>query len=264
MYIILNTHHDEYIFDFADAKMTESIKAFKKIWGQIADTFKDYDEKLIFEALNEPGNLTPGSNKWGGGTPEQRANLNTYYQAFVDTVRASGGHNDKRILMINTYAASGTVAVAVNDLVLPTDTVPNKLIVSVHSYVPDGFAFPRAEPTPQYPNRTGTAAWSKNNTSDTNPITTVIDRVYDKFVSAEIPVVMGEFGAVNKKNDAARAEWAEFYVSYAKSKGIPCLWWDNQVFNEDGGENFGLLSRVINLFEFPAVLRGLMKGAGVI
>jgi endoglucanase len=55
MYIILNTHHDEDIFKFTNAKVGASLIAFKKIWEQIADNFKNYDEKLIFEALTNQG-----------------------------------------------------------------------------------------------------------------------------------------------------------------------------------------------------------------
>jgi endoglucanase len=69
---------------------------------------------------------------------------------------------------------------------------------------------------------------------------------------------MGEFGAMNKNNLAARVEWAEYYVKYAKSKGIPCFWWDNGAV--DSGETFGLLNRNTNSFVFPAIVDALKKG----
>ncbi len=137
MYIIINTHHDEDIFKFTNAETGKSLSAFKKIWEQIADNFNNYNEKLIFEALNEPRTIG-AAWEWTGGVPEEHANLNKYYQVFVDTVRASGGNNDKRILMINTYGASAE-STAVNALTLPIDTIPNSLIVSFHAYVPRDF-----------------------------------------------------------------------------------------------------------------------------
>nr|ADD82896.1 cellulase [uncultured bacterium] len=250
LYIILNTHHDEEIFKFMDKDMDESKKAFEAVWRQIAETFKDYDYKLVFEGLNEP--RTKGSDReWQGGTAEERKNLNEMHQIFVDTVRASGGNNGKRILMISTYAASVEPA-AVNGLTLPVDTEENsgvnKFIVSVHSYSPYNFALNEG---------TGAVkAWSASISSDTRDITGWIDRVYTKFVSNGIPVIGGEFGALNRNNEDDRAAWAEFYVSEAGKRGIKCIWWD------DGG-NFRLFNRASRQFYFPKIHAALMRGAGV-
>jgi len=248
MYILLNTHHDEHIFGFSNSNVNESLIAFEKIWEQIADNFKNYNEKLIFEGLNEP-RVKGSANEWTGGTAEERANLNKYYKVFVETVRRTGGNNDKRFLLINTYAASADQS-AIDGLVLPEDTAENKLIVSIHSYSPYNFALNK---------NIEFNKWSRTNSSDTSQIRQGIDRAYDKFVSKGIPVIIGEFGAMNKNNDDARAQWAEYYVWYAKSKGMPCFWWDNASFTGDG-ENFGLLNRTNNTIQFPKVLEGLMKG----
>jgi len=248
LYIILNSHHDENIFKFMDKDMEESKKAFKAVWEQIAETFRDYDYKLIFEDLNEP--RTRGSaNEWNGGTAEERKNLNEMHQIFVDTVRASGGNNEKRILMVSTYAASVESA-AVNGLVIPNDPSNsiNKFIVSTHSYSPYMFALNEDKSVNK---------WSKNNSGDTSPITTWIDRVNTAFVSKGYPVIGGEFGALDKSNEDVRAEWAEFYVSSARAKGIKCIWWD------DGG-NFRLFNRNNRTFYFPKIHEGLMRGAGVL
>jgi len=251
MYIILNTHHDESIFTFMNNNTDAGLDAFKKIWTQIADNFKNYNEKLIFEALNEP--RTKGSEyEWQGGTAAERANLNKYYNTFVSVVRNSGGNNDKRFLLINTYAAS-VESSAMNGLVLPSDSANKKLIVSYHSYAPYNFALN----TDKSFNK-----WSKSNSSDTSPITSGVDRAYNIFVSKGIPVILGEFGAMDKNNEETRAQWAEFYVGYAKSKGIPCVWWDNAGFTGNG-ELFGLIDRTKNSFPFPQVLNGLLTGAGL-
>jgi endoglucanase len=245
MYIILNTHHDEGIFKFLDKDMPESRKAFQRIWEQIAETFRDYNEKLIFEGLNEP--RTKGSAaEWNGGTVEERNNLNLLHQLFVDTVRASGGNNVKRILMVSTYAASATVA-AMNGLVIPADPLneSNRIIVSIHAYEPYNFALNE---------NSNVTTWSKNNLSDTSPITGWVDRAYTLFVSRGFPVILGEFGSLNRNDEAVRAEWAEYYVSYAKSKGIKCFWWD------DGG-NISLLNRRTNTFYFPQIVAALMRGS---
>ena len=249
MYILLNTHHDEDIFKFFNKDMEESQKAFTKIWGQIANAFKNYNEKLIFEALNEP--RTPASPyEWNGGTAEERDNLNTYYRIFVETVRASGGNNDKRVLMITTYGAS-TDANAMNGLMIPVDDqVGNKIIVSIHMYAPYNFALN---------SNSAYNSWNRNMMADTNPISEPIDRAYNTFVSQGIPVIIGEFGAMNKDNVDARSDWAEYFVNYAKRKGMPCFWWDNGIVSGDG-EKFGLLNRKTNSFTYPTIVNALIKG----
>jgi len=245
MYILLNTHHDEDIFKFQDKDMEKSKAAFRKIWEQIAEQFKNENYKLIFEGLNEP--RTIGSSKeWQGGTAEEWANLNAMEQIFVDVVRASGSNNTNRVLLISTYAASAEQS-AMNGVKLPNDSSNsiNKLIVSVHAYSPYNFALNEGNGKVD--------TWSKNNSSDTNGVKTPLDRAYNTFVSKGIPVIMGEFGALNRNNENARAEWAEYYVSYAKSKGIPCFWWD------DGG-NFKLLNRGNDSFYFPKIKDALING----
>jgi len=246
MYILLNTHHDEGIFKFTNAEKTESLKAYKKIWGQIADTFKNYDEKLIFEGLNEPRTIG-AAYEWNGGNAEERANLNEHYRVFVETVRASGGNNGKRILMVNTYAASAEQS-ALNGLTIPTDSAnaKNRIIVSIHAYAP--FYFAHEYDTPDAVN-----TWSKNNPSDVAGVNRAIDNAYNTFVSNGYPVIIGEFGSRSEKDEASRAEWAEYYVSYARSKGIPCFLWD------DGGW-FKFFNRSAGTFYAPSVLAALMNG----
>ena len=244
MYILLNTHHDESVFKFTSKEKTASINAFRKIWAQIAGNFQNYDEKLIFEGLNEP--RTRGSAaEWNGGTAGERANLNEHYKVFVKTVRACGGNNDKRFLMINTYGASG-LAAAMNGLTIPADTAQNKLIASYHAYEPYNFALNEGSGSVK--------TWSQSNSSDTSPITSRINQANSSFISKGIPVILGEFGALDRGNEPARAAWVEFYVKHAAEKGIKCFWWD------DGG-NFRLYNRREDTFYFPQIKDGLIRGA---
>jgi len=254
MYILLNTHHDEeHVYGFLNSDAAAGQAAYGKIWEQIADTFKNYNEKLIFEGLNEP--RTKGSaNEWSGGTPEEHSNLNAYYQIFVDKVRASGGNNGKRILQINTYA-SRYEAAAVDGLVLPTDTAANKLIAAFHMYEPFTFCY----------NQTGSvAAWSADNPSDTATINQAMDRWYNKFVQNGIPVIIGECGTQNKNNTSARAAWTEYYFGYAWSKGIKCFLFDNGLTAAGGSsaaeEAFGVFKRSNNTFDYPEIVAALLEG----
>jgi len=244
MIIIINTHHDESIFKYIDSGMEESKKALKKIWEQIAEYFKDYGAYLLFEALNEP-RTKELSTEWTGGTASEHLNLNIMNQLFVDTVRSTGGNNAYRTLIIPTYGASPS-QFAMSGLKMPNDTIEKRIIVSIHVYEPYHFvSHDQAEKN-----------WSRANVNNKSAVTAPIDRAYNTFVSKGIPVIIGEFSAADKNNETIRADWAEFNVSYAKSKGIPCIWWD------DGG-HLKLLDRQNNKIIFPEIVNRIMQSLSV-
>ena len=258
MYIFLNTHHDDHYFKYTNSEVNASINKFKKTWEQIVDNFKNYNEKLIFEGLNEPrirGCETNDGcykciNEWNGGDDELRNNLNKHYNTFIDTVRSSGGNNGKRILMINTYAASISQN-ALNGLVLPTDTVANKLIASVHMYEPWSFA------------AGDVLTWDKNNQSDTDPITQPIERIKTRFLNNGIPVIVGEFGSPKRTpdNTASRAEWAKYYVKAGMdASGVTpmrFIWWDNGPTHDANG----LFNRATGAIVYPTIINAMMEVA---
>jgi len=257
MYIILNTHHDEHVIKFQDKDMEESKANFTRLWEQIAYTFKDYNEKLIFQGLNEPRTIGL-PNEWSGGTEEERNNINALNQIFVDVVRASGGFNSHRILALTTHAAS-TSETAQRGFVLPQDSTPDRILVTLHNYAPWEFALRTSE--------TGMVdTWSKDNPSDTAPITQPLHLAVEVFQNQGIPVVIGEFGALNRDNIDARVEHAEFYTSYAAALGIPCFWWDSGITTvvqrHDWGwdQPFGITDRRLATFVFPEIVDALMRG----
>ena len=260
MYTIINTHHDEHIFKFMDADMEQSKQNFVRIWEQIAYAFRDFGEKLVFQGLNEP--RTVGSRaEWSGGTEEERNNINILNQLFVDTVRASGGNNAYRILSLTTYAASAE-AVAQRAFVMPQDTIEDRIFVALHIYAPWEFALKT--------DVTGTRdTWNSNMSRDTAPITNPMDLAYELFVSQGIPVVIGEMGALNRNNIGPRVRWTEFFVSYARSLGMPCIWWDSGittvVTQHDWGwdQPFGLIDRATAEFVHPRIVDALMEAAGL-
>ncbi|MCL1862578.1 MAG: glycoside hydrolase family 5 protein [Defluviitaleaceae bacterium] len=254
-FVIINTHHDEYLFSLFDDDMDDSIHVITRLWEQIAYVFRDYPHKLIFEGLNEP--RTIGSRaEWNGGTPEERHNVNILNQVFVDTVRESGGNNINRMLMVPTYAAA-VVAHAIDDFVLPDDPAndENKLIVSLHMYAPYRFALTLGENM--------SMGWSTQNPEDTNAITRGLDLAYNAFSANGIPIIMGEMGALNRNNTSSRANWTYFYVTEARNRGIVCIWWDNGRFGTSlsraDGDHFAILDRATNTFPFPEIIDSLMR-----
>ncbi|MCD7729893.1 MAG: glycoside hydrolase family 5 protein [Oscillospiraceae bacterium] len=257
MYCIINIHHDnEKEYFYPNSENLESSKIYvEAVWKQICERFADYDEKLIFEGLNEP-RLKDTGLEWSVNANNDTSldsveAINQLMQTFVDTVRASGGNNSERYLMIPGYAAS-VDGVLLDQYKLPDDSADNKLIVSVHAYTPYDFALQ---------DLTGTTEWSIDNSGSTQPINSFMDSLYNKFTSQGIPVVIGEFGARNKKeNLQARTDFAAYYVAYARARGMTCIWWDNNTFY-GSGECFGLFDRSSVTWKYPDIVLAMMEYA---
>lgn len=120
LYVILNVHHDDALWLVPTKDKLESDKAtLTTIWKQICATFQDYDHRLIFEGMNEP-RVIGSAEEWTGGTQESYDVINQLFQAFVDTVRASGGSNTDRTVIVTDYAQSAEKN-AIGGMIVPKD-----------------------------------------------------------------------------------------------------------------------------------------------
>ena len=239
MYVILNIHHDNsttYYYP-SETYKTQSLNFVKSIWTQIAAEFKDYDQRLIFETLNEP-RLVGTSDEWWFPVNSPNAEvtssiniINELNQAAVDVIRSSGGNNAERCIMVPGYCAS-IDGCSVSSFKLPTDTASNRLMVSLHAYTPYDFAL----------NASGTTTFSDDLKSQ---VDYVADTAKSKFIDNGIPVIIGETGASNKYNASERIKWADYYFGKMSAAGIPCVLWDNNVYSGSGntGEQHGHLDR---------------------
>ncbi len=218
MYCILNVHHDTGTEGWliADQDVYGKVnEKFKTLWKQIAERFNKYDHHLLFEGYNE---ILDINDTWNSPSVSGAYDAaNAYNQDFVDVVRASGGNNQTRNLIVNTYAASLD---NLESFRLPTDLTTEHLIVQVHSYAPYPFAFDVSED----------AYWSKYDKSifDSDcekEVRTAIQKLNTTFVSEGIPCIIGEYGSFDKNNVAERAKQAACYVSEAKKYNICCFRW---------------------------------------
>lgn len=243
MFVILNTHHEDWIFP-SDALLEQNKAQLTAVWTQIGSYFEGYDEHLIFEGMNEPRKKGTAA-EWTGGDSEGQECVNQLNQTFIDTIRSLSGNNPKRHLMIPTYAASSTDN-AINAFTVPDD---DKIIVSVHAYIPYSFALQDS----------GTDKWSADDPSCTYDIDHLMEILDHRFISNGVPVIIGEMGATYRSNDDARCEWAEYYIKKASQSGIPCLWWDNGVYiGKD--QVYGLLSRKSGSWIYRDLVDALMNG----
>ncbi len=258
MYVIINIHHDtaEDVYYPDSAHYEQSEKYIVTIWKTVAERFKDYDEHLIFESMNEP-RLVGSSYEWNFQESAEECRdsadcINRLNQAFVDTVRQTGGNNGQRYLMVPGYGAS--LAGVTTDLYqLPQDSADNKLIVSTHAYTPYSFALqPQGESG-------ATDVFNAEGGTGRAEIDSVMNALYQKFVSQGVPVVMGEYGARNKNDNLQdRVNFYTYYIASARARGITCCVWDNGGF-AGTGELFGILIRQKCIWAYPEVVEAIMK-----
>lgn len=238
MYVILNMHHDDYIwFEPQDSEYAADSAKLKAIWNQIASYFNNYGDRLLFEGMNEP--RTVGSaNEWMGGTAPERAVIVKYEQDFVNTVRKTGGNNSHRSLIITSYAASAETA-ALNDVVVPDD---DNIILSVHYYAPWQFS---------------DGSSTEFGDSGKAELDAKFSELKQKFVDKGTPVIIGEFGCVNAAAESVRQDYYRYYISAAKKQGIKCFIWDNNI--SSGDQSFGIFNRGALTWN-DAILSAIMEG----
>lgn len=231
--VILNTHHEAWIEvpEFTSATYATASKMMEDIWAQIATTFADYDQGLIFEGMNEPREKG-SAGEWSNGDADAWNYLNDLNTVFVNTVRNQGSSSNKeRLLMLTGYTAGADKYDAIRAIEIPANA--GNVAISVHGYTPYTFCMTVDNPANfHFP---GTNAWGENyETTLTNLFANLKKIAKEKGV----PFIMGEFGAVDNNNTEDRVRWASYYLNLAKDAGIPCFWWDNQ-----GLDGYGLLHR---------------------
>ena len=224
MYCILNVHHDTGTSNTAWLRADQQVYAsvrdrYISLWTQIATEFESYGERLLFESFNE---MLDVSNTWN--YPRDKSStavINTINADFVATVRATGGNNAKRNLVLNTYAASPD-ARALQDFQLPKDVAEGHLMAQVHSYAPYHFAFNPSEGETWQPQTVFDDACDRE-------VRSIIDVVANNLVARGIPCILGEFGTDTREGPArAESEVAKqgaCYVSQATKYNIACFYW---------------------------------------
>lgn len=244
MYVILNSHHENWNYPYEDNLKAASTK-MKKLWTQIAERFEDYGRRLIFEGMNEPRWVNT-QFEWNGGNSEGRKIVNKLNEVFVKAVRAAGGNNKYRALMVPTYAASAS---ALDGFTVPDD---KSIIVSIHAYSPYNFAM----------NDKGTTTFDPGNSdwNNTGELVWLSNKLYEDYISKGVGVIIGECGTINKNNLSERLNWAGYFPKVFGEKGIPIFLWDNNAYGS-GNETFGLLHRDTLKWEYPTYIKKLIAVA---
>lgn len=261
MFVILNVHHENWVnvAQFTDTTYNEAAHKLKDIWTRVSTEFKDYDQHLIFEGMNEPRQTgNPNVNEWGSGDAASREYINKLEKVFVETVRGQGSAaNSERLLMLPGYCASSD-ANAVSAIETPSSY--GNVALSVHAYLPYFFAMDTSE----YSNHNfpGQSGYGENYEASIKSFFSQMKSISD---SKNVPIVIGEFSASDFENTSSREAWAECYLSNAKAAGIPCVLWDNNVPANGSGEAHGYIYRSTNTW-YPnslSVVKKMMDTLGI-
>jgi hypothetical protein len=258
MYVIINAHWDKGWLEnrvnlASHAEVNQRQEAY---WTQIAEYFKDYDARLLFAGSNEP-NVHDAT---------AMSVLMTYHQTFIDAVRATGGNNSSRTLIVQ---GPSTDIEETNKLMttMPTDQIDDRLIVEVHYYTPYQFCLmPKDEDWGKM-----FYFWGKNNHSLTDVTRNAnwgeesdVEKYFgwmkNKFVDKGVPVIIGEYGAYKRKlcppsdqllHDASVEYFHKYIVKSSTSKGIIPFYWDTPD---------GLFNRSTGAVQDRGILNAIMQG----
>ena len=261
MFIIINVHHEEWVnvAEFTDATYADAQNKLTDIWAQVAETFADYDQHLIFEGMNEPRQTGLGSSvEWGTGDNYSRKYINDLNAEFIKTVRGQGSaQNAERMLMLPGYCASSS-AEAINAIEIPSGA--GNVALSVHAYAPYFFTMDTSDKANhEFP---GSSGWGESYEYHLDSLFNSLKGISS---SKGAPIVIGEFSASDFENTDSRVAWAKYYLSRAKDAGIPCVLWDNNAEYNGTGEAHGYVYRATNTW-YPnskLVVAAMMDTLGI-
>jgi endoglucanase len=239
LYVILNVHHDtggEWLA--ADLSNIDEIsEKYVNLWTQIATRFEKYDDHLMFESYNE---ILDENKQWVNAKGDAFIAVNQLAQTFVNTIRSLGENNQHRNLIVNTYAANGSHEM-LDPFVIPTDQIPEHLMVQVHNYDPAAFC----KMTQELKDGEELPVWTEE---FQNELAEELDILIEYYNANHVPIIIGEFAANDKIAEEERAKYAEFMVTYCRSNANISLFYWNEI-----------ISRTTFQPTYPTLMNALLK-----
>lgn len=239
LYVILNVHHDtggEWLA--ADLSNIDEIsEKYVNLWTQIATRFEKYDDHLMFESYNE---ILDENEQWVNAKGDAFIAVNQLAQTFVNTIRSLGENNQHRNLIVNTYAANGSHDM-LDPFVIPTDQIPEHLMVQVHNYDPAAFC----KMTQELKDGEELPVWTEE---FQNELAEELDILIEYYNANHVPIIIGEFAANDKIAEEERAKYAEFMVTYCRSNANISLFYWNEI-----------ISRTTFQPTWPTLMNALLK-----
>jgi endoglucanase len=258
MYVMLNEHWDGGWADnrvYADSAYAN--KRLRAIWKQVGKHFRDYGPKLMFAGTNE----VRKDNYWGTPSTEALTVQMGFNQVFVKTIRATGGRNTYRYLVVQAYNTD--INHGVSYLKLPTDPTSKRLAVEIHFYDPYEFTLSTDAAHAVFTQWGSAAASGKKPTwGDEAYIDGQFAKLKTTFGDKGAPVMMGEYGAIRKNttdNPAYRVAWNKYTTGAAVKYGVVPFYWDNGSTGENG---MGLFDRATGKQAYPDIVKAIIGQTG--
>jgi len=226
IYVILNIHWDGGWWTAFPTEKEECMYRYERFWTQISREFKDYNDYLMFESLNEEGGWEEMWNRYSdeGDKKASYDLLNEINQKFVDIIRTSGGNNEKRHLLIAGYNTDFELT-SDEMFKIPNDK-ENRCAVSVHYYTPPTFALLDKD-----------ASWGKAKATwgtekDIAELNNYFDMVKERFIDNGVPIIIGEYGVSikNKTDEMVRLYMSSVTEAAYSRQMCPVVWDTTNVF----------------------------------
>lgn len=224
LYAIINVHWDGGWIQSTYAKRDAVNAKLANLWTQIATYFKNSGDGLLFAGTNEIG----VEGVYGPPTPENAEVQNGFNQVFVDSVRATGGKNRLRWLVVQGYNTNIDDAVKSNAK-MPVDRVKGRLMMEVHYYSPYNFTLNEKSNIWQWgktaSDPAATETWANEAYTDAE-----FQKMKESFVDKGVPVLLGEYACGMKPKfpgmDAYRKLWDSYVTQSAFNRGVIPIYWD--------------------------------------
>ncbi|MTV36227.1 glycoside hydrolase family 5 protein [Duganella radicis] len=255
LYVIINVHWDGGWLQPTYAAQSAANARLAKFWTQIANTFKYYDDYLLFAGTNE----VMVTNVYSAPTAENIAVQNGFNQVFVNTVRGTGSNNAQRHLIVQGYNTNIDYTYATNTV--PSDSASKRMMMEVHFYDPYNFTLNTDSKIWQWgsiaTDSTATETWANEAYVDAQ-----FQKMKTRFIDKGVAVVLGEFAAsVRTEYDAAgkyRQYWDQYITKSAYQHGMVPVYWDN---GPTANHQSGLFNRSTGAQVYPAVISAIVNAA---
>jgi aryl-phospho-beta-D-glucosidase BglC (GH1 family) len=277
MYVVLNIHWDggwleNNVTTTAQAGVNSKQQAF---WTQIANNFKNYDKHLLFASANEPN----------ANDATSMSVLLSYHQTFVNAVRATGGNNSSRTLIIQGPSTDIDLTSSLMNT-MPTDAIADRLMVEIHDYTPYQLTLMNADASwgnqffywgTGYHSTTDAAhnaTWGEESYIESS-----FNKMKTKFVDNCIPVIIGEFGAMRRtagsstgpssaanltKHLASRVYFYQYISDAARRYGMRLFIWDTGYTKSSGtlpaDNSMTVINRSTGAVVDPNIMSALLTG----
>ncbi len=256
LYVVINIHWDGGWMQPTSAQQVAVNAKLTKFWTQIATNFRDSDERLLFAGTNE----VMVKDVYSAPTAENCAVQNSFNQTFVNAVRATGGNNATRYLVVQGYNTNIDYTLSCN-ATMPADSAVKRMMMEIHYYDPYNFTLNTSSSIWQWgataTTPSATETWANEAYTDAQ-----FQKMKVNFIDKGVPVILGEYAAsLRTEYDPAgtyRTRWNSYITQSAHQRGLVPMYWDN---GYPTNHQSGLFNRGAATSAYPDAIKAIVDAA---